>query len=62
MDAHVLERIGEPFFTTKEPGRGMGMGLYLTQNVIRRLDGSLTFDSEPGAGTTAEVMLPTKRG
>lgn len=61
MDAHVLERIGEPFFTTKEPGRGMGMGLYLTQNVIRRLNGSLTFDSEPGAGTTAEVMLPTKR-
>lgn len=62
MTHEVLERIGEPFFTTKEPGRGMGLGLYLTENVIRRLDGTLRFDSEPGAGTTAEVVLPTTRG
>ncbi len=61
MPPEVLSRIGEPFFTTKEPGRGMGLGLYLTQNVIRRLDGSLTFDSLPGKGTTAEVLLPTSR-
>lgn len=57
----VLKRIGEPFFTTKEPGRGMGLGLYLTQNVIRRLNGSLDFKSQPGVGTTAEINLPTTR-
>lgn len=61
MTADILQRIGEPFFTTKEPGRGMGLGLHLTQNVIRRLNGSLTFDSRPGLGTTATVLLPTLR-
>ncbi|MEZ6154007.1 MAG: ATP-binding protein [Pirellulaceae bacterium] len=59
MTPEILQRIGEPFFTTKEPGRGMGLGMHLTQNVIRRLDGSLTFDSRPGQGTTATVVLPT---
>lgn len=61
MLPEVLQRIGEPFFTTKEPGRGMGLGLHLTQNVIRRLDGTLTFDSRAGQGTTATVILPTLR-
>ncbi len=61
MPPEVLQRIGEPFFTTKEPGRGMGLGLYLTQNVIRRLNGTLDFTSRPGHGTTAEVVLPTLR-
>lgn len=61
MSSDVLERIGQPFFTTKEPGRGMGLGLYLTENVIRRLNGQLRFESVPGQGTTAEVLLPTER-
>ncbi len=61
MSPEILQRIGEPFFTTKEPGRGMGLGLHLTQNVIRRLDGKLTFESRPGVGTTATVILPTLR-
>ncbi len=61
MTAEVLARVGEPFFTTKEPGRGMGLGLYLTQNVLRRLDGQLKFTSRSGQGTTAEILLPTRR-
>lgn len=61
MPQEVLERIGEPFFTTKEPGRGMGLGLYLTENVIRRLNGKLDYVSQPGIGTTATLQLPTKR-
>lgn len=61
MTPEVLERIGEPFFTTKEPGRGMGLGLYLTENVIRRLGGSLEFDSRAGQGTVAELRLPVTR-
>ncbi len=62
MTPEVLQRIGQPFFTTKEPGRGMGLGLYLTQNVLSRLGGKLTFTSKPGHGTTAEVLLPCKQG
>lgn len=61
MPADVLQRIGEPFFTTKEPGRGMGLGLHLTQNVIRRLDGELKFTSEVGQGTNAVITLPLTR-
>ena len=60
MTPEVLKRIGEPFFTTKEPGRGMGLGLYLTHNVLRRLNGTLNFNSRAGHGTTAEVVLPIK--
>lgn len=58
MSEKVLNRIGEPFFTTKEPGRGMGLGLFLTRNVIKRLGGTLVFDSLPGRGTEATVTLP----
>lgn len=61
MSAEVLKRIGEPFFTTKEPGRGMGLGLYLTGNVLRRLNATLSFTSKPEQGTVAEVVLPTAR-
>lgn len=61
MTPEVLDRVGEPFFTTKEPGRGMGLGLYLTKNVLRRLNGELKFVSRPGQGTTAEILLPTSR-
>ena len=61
MPAEVLERIGEPFFTTKEPGKGMGLGVYLASNVMRRLGGSLKFVSQPGQGTVAQVRLPLVR-
>jgi two-component system, sensor histidine kinase RegB len=62
MTSEVLQRVGQPFFTTKEPGRGMGLGLYLTQNVLGRLGGKLSFRSRAGHGTTAELTLPCKRG
>lgn len=58
MSEDVLGRAGEPFFTTKEPGRGIGLGLFLTRNVITRLEGRLNFESNPGAGTRATVILP----
>jgi two-component system, sensor histidine kinase RegB len=57
MAPEVLARAGEPFFTTKEPGQGMGLGLFLTRNVIERLGGSLRLSSQPGQGTLAEVRL-----
>lgn len=58
MTDEELGRAGEPFFTTKEPGRGMGLGLFLTRNVVTRLGGGLKFESVPGVGTEAIVMLP----
>jgi two-component system sensor histidine kinase RegB len=61
MPPEVLERLGQPFFTTKEPGKGMGLGVYLAMNVVRRLGGALEFDSRPGQGTTGQVRLPMAR-
>jgi two-component system sensor histidine kinase RegB len=58
MTDEVLGRIGDPFFTTKEPGSGLGLGLYLTRNVVSQLGGSLSFQSVPGRGTMALVILP----
>ncbi len=58
MDAATLRRIGEPFFTTKETGKGTGLGIYLARNVIERLGGFLTFESKPETGTTATIRLP----
>jgi two-component system sensor histidine kinase RegB len=58
MSADVLQRTGEPFFTTKSPGQGMGLGLFLTRAVLARLGGRLEIDSEPGGGTTAVLVLP----
>jgi two-component system sensor histidine kinase RegB len=58
MPAAVLARAGEPFFTTKEAGRGMGLGLFLTRTVVERLGGGLTLSSEDGRGTRALVTLP----
>ena len=61
MPPDVLARAGEPFFTTKPPGRGMGLGLFLTRAVVERLGGELRIESTPGRGTTAVVSLPARR-
>jgi len=58
MPEPVLRRIAEPFFTTKEPGKGMGLGTFLVRTFAERLGGCLTFESIRGKGTTATLMLP----
>jgi two-component system sensor histidine kinase RegB len=58
MPSEVLARIGEPFFTTKAPGRGMGLGLFLARAVIEGVGGVLTIDSVAGEGTEVRVTLP----
>jgi two-component system sensor histidine kinase RegB len=59
MSPEVARRAGEPFFTTKPPGKGMGMGLFLVRLVAEKLGGSLQLESEPGRGTRATLALPT---
>jgi len=59
MPSEVLARIGEPFFTTKAPGRGMGLGLFLARAVIEGVGGTLQIDSRTGEGTSVDVLLPT---
>jgi signal transduction histidine kinase len=59
MSAHVLERIFDPGFTTKQFGEGTGMGLAMVQDVVRNMfGGSIAVDSMVGAGTTATLTLP----
>jgi two-component system sensor histidine kinase RegB len=58
MAPEVLARAGEPFFTTKGPGEGMGLGLFLTRELAQQLGGSLELESAPGKGTTARLRLP----
>ncbi len=57
MAPEVLSRAGEPFFTTKAPGVGMGLGLFLAREVLQRFGGALVLSSSPGQGTTATVRL-----
>ncbi len=58
MTAETLAHLGEPFFTTKEPGHGMGLGTFLARVFAENLHGSLEFESAPGDGTTAILELP----
>jgi two-component system, sensor histidine kinase RegB len=61
MSSDVLARAGEPFFTTKPPGRGMGLGLFLCRAVVESLGGQLELHSQPGRGTTAAIIIPPAR-
>jgi two-component system sensor histidine kinase RegB len=60
MPEDVLRRIAEPFFTTKEPGKGMGLGTFLVRTFAERLGGRLSFESTPGKGTTATLNVPSR--
>ncbi|MEO1496371.1 MAG: ATP-binding protein [Planctomycetota bacterium] len=58
MPPEVLARAGEPFYTTKAPGSGMGLGLFLARSVVERLGGSLRLESPPGGGALVTIVLP----
>ena len=53
-----VRQLGTPFFTTKAPGTGMGLGLFLTRTFCEKYGGSLGFDSVPGKGTSARMFFP----
>lgn len=58
MPPDVVARLFTPFFTTKESGIGTGLGLSITYRILKGLNGAITVDTAPGAGSTFRVLLP----
>ena len=61
MAQNILDRIWEPFFTTKEVGKGVGLGLALTYNIVKRHGGEIEAQSRVGEGSQFTVLLPICR-
>jgi two-component system sensor histidine kinase RegB len=61
MNDEVLRRAGEPFFTTKAPGEGMGLGLFLVRLVAETYRGRFELQSRPGGGTRSILELPEQK-
>jgi len=60
--AENVDHIFDPYFTTKQPGQGTGLGLATINNLVKTYKGGITFESEPRKGTTFTVLLPTCEG
>jgi two-component system NtrC family sensor kinase len=59
--AEVRDRIFDPFVSTKPLGQGTGLGLSICYGIVKRYDGEIRVESEPGEGATFQVVLPVHR-
>ena len=62
MAPELQERVVEPFFTTKAPGCGSGLGLSMVFGFAKQSGGNLVIESDPGRGTTVRLYLPRAMG
>ena len=62
MDKRTLDRIFDPYFTTKEIGKGTGIGLAVVHGVVERHNGMISAESVPGKGTAFEILIPAYKG
>lgn len=60
IDPEIMEKIADPFFTTKDVGEGTGLGLWISENIVRAHGGKMSCDSQPGEGATFTVTLPIR--
>ncbi len=60
IPAEVLPKVFDPFFSTKDVGKGSGLGLFIVHEIIEEHDGCIAVNSEPGKGTTFLIRLPAK--
>jgi len=58
MSPEVMKRVFEPFYTTREVGKGSGMGLAVVYGIVKDLKGTITVESEERSGSTFRVLLP----
>lgn len=58
IDAARINRLFEPFYTSKDPGHGTGLGLWISYGIVRRHHGTITVESEPGRFARFDVDLP----
>jgi polar amino acid transport system substrate-binding protein len=58
IPADILERIRDPFFTTKRDNGGTGLGLSISEKIIQDHGGHMQFESKPGKGTTVTITIP----
>ena len=61
MDEETLQRLFEPFYSTKPMDRGSGLGLSIVHGIVTQVGGHIEVDSKPGKGATFRLYFPTAR-
>lgn len=62
MNDETIRKLFIPFFTTKEPGEGVGLGLFVSESIVRAHGGKIEVQSSPGKGATLTIHLPSFQG